>query len=107
MASLVEVHTEPELETALEAGARDIGVNNRDLHTFETTLETTERLGPPAKATGCVLVSESGIHTPEHVARVARAGADAILVGEAIVCSVDVGARVRDLAGVTAGGNRE
>lgn len=107
MASLVEVHTEGELETALESGARIIGVNNRDLHTFTTTLETTERLGPVIKREGRLLVSESGIDTPEHVARVAAAGADAILVGEALVVAEDTGGKVRELAGVGRRGNGE
>jgi indole-3-glycerol phosphate synthase len=99
MAALVEVHTGPELERALAAGAPVIGVNNRDLHTFETTLATTERLGPVVKQAGRVLVSESGLHGPADVARVAAAGADAILVGEALVCADDVGAKVRELGG--------
>src|SRR6185295_8111883 len=71
MASLVEVHTGAELDQALACGAEILGVNNRDLNTFRTTLETTERLAAPVKASGCLLVSESGIETPADVARLA------------------------------------
>ena len=94
---LVEVHDEEELETALEAGAEIVGINNRDLHTFHTDLATTERLAPKVPF-GKVIVSESGIHTAEDVARVRRAGAHAILVGEALVTSPDPGALLRELA---------
>jgi len=98
MAALVETHTEEELRTALEAGATLVGINNRNLHTFETTLETTERLAPLAE--GRLLVSESGIYTAADVARVARCGAGAVLVGEAIMREADVAAKVRELSGV-------
>ncbi|MBI3910072.1 MAG: indole-3-glycerol phosphate synthase TrpC [Armatimonadetes bacterium] len=102
MACLVEAHTEVEVEAALQSGARVIGINNRNLHTFETTLETTERLAGVIKSAGDrILVSESGIFTAADVARVAAAGADAVLVGEALVREADVGAKVRELASVT------
>jgi indole-3-glycerol phosphate synthase len=81
--ALVEVHDEAELDRALAIGARLIGVNNRDLDTFKVDLGTTERLA--AKAKGTLLVAESGIHTLADVARVERAGAKAILVGEALM----------------------
>ena len=101
MQALVEVHDEAELERALAVGARIIGVNNRDLHSFVTTLDTTRRVAArlPAQQRP-VLVSESGIFTPAHVAQVRAWGADAILVGEALVRSPDIGAHVRELAGV-------
>jgi indole-3-glycerol phosphate synthase len=101
MHALVEVHTEDELQRALAAGARMIGINNRDLHSFTTTLETTERLAAllPTDATRPLLVSESGIHSAADVVRVRSAGADAVLVGEALVTAPDIGARVRELAG--------
>ncbi len=101
MQALVEVHDEAELERALAVGARIIGVNNRDLHSFVTTLDTTRRVAArlPAQHRP-VLVSESGIFTPAHVAQVRAWGADAILVGEALVRSPDIGAHVRELAGV-------
>ncbi|RKX35278.1 MAG: indole-3-glycerol phosphate synthase [Verrucomicrobia bacterium] len=82
--SLFEVHSEPEIERALKAGARIIGVNNRDLTIFKTDLALSERLIPqiPGDVTR---VSESGIFTGEDAARVRSAGADAILVGEALM----------------------
>jgi len=97
MQALVEVHTRQELEIALEAGARLIGINNRDLHTFQVDLAVTERLCPLVPR-GRVVVSESGIATRADVERVARAGAHAVLVGEALVTAPDVAARVRELA---------
>jgi indole-3-glycerol phosphate synthase len=81
--ALVEVHGEYELDLAVEAGARVIGVNNRDLRTFTVDLATTERIAkrcPPLTT----LVSESGIKTPEDARRMREAGADAILVGESL-----------------------
>lgn len=81
MAALVEVHDEAETERALKSGARIIGVNNRDLRTFQVDIETTGRLRkliPPDR----ILVGESGIRTPEDVQRMAAMGCDAILVGE-------------------------
>jgi indole-3-glycerol phosphate synthase len=107
MRALVEVHDEHELDRALAAGAQIIGVNNRNLHTFETSLATTERLAErlaahTAPADRPVLVSESGIHSAAHVAQVRAWGADAILVGEALVTAPDIGARARELSGMTA-----
>lgn len=102
MAALVETHTEEELRLALEVGASLVGINNRNLHTFETTLETTERLAALAREAGPerTLVSESGIASAADVARVAACGARAVLVGEALVRGDAVGARVRELASV-------
>jgi indole-3-glycerol phosphate synthase len=82
---LVEVHDEAELERALATTAPIIGVNNRNLHTFETTLATTERLAAAVKAAGRLLVSESGIFSRDDLARLAPLGVDAVLVGEALV----------------------
>ena len=100
MEALVEVHSEAELARALAAGAPVVGVNNRDLHSFTITLETTARLARllPSGPARPVLVSESGIFTPEHVAQVRAYGADAVLVGEALVTAPDIGARARALA---------
>ena len=78
---LVEVHSEAELEVASDIGAKIIGVNNRDLTTFEVTLEVSERLAGKFPD-GAIKVSESGIHGNMHVLRVAKAGYDAVLVGE-------------------------
>ncbi|GAB4210563.1 MAG: indole-3-glycerol phosphate synthase TrpC [Roseiflexaceae bacterium] len=100
MQALVEVHDAPELERALAAGAQIIGVNNRNLHSFVTTLETTEQLAALLPTTNRpVLISESGIFTPADVARVRACGADAVLVGEALVTAPDIAARTRELAG--------
>ncbi len=99
MDALVEVHTEQELHRALDAGARIIGINNRDLQTFHTTLEVTERLAPLIPDDHLV-VSESGIESAEDVLRVARAGAHAVLVGESLMRADDVRAKLRELAGL-------
>lgn len=99
MGALVEVHTEKELHRALDAGATIIGVNNRDLTTFHTTVEVTERLAPLIPP-GCILVSESGIETAEDVRRVAQAGAHAVLVGESLMRAKDIGEKLRELAGI-------
>ena len=87
--ALVEVHDEEETARALDAGATVIGVNNRDLRTFVTTLETTERLRPlipPEK----VLVSESGLHGEDDARRMRAIGVDAVLVGEALMTAENV-----------------
>lgn len=82
--SLFEVHSEPEIDRAVKAGARIIGVNNRDLAIFKTDLAFSERLIP--RIPGDVIrISESGIFTAGDAARVRAAGADAILVGEALM----------------------
>jgi indole-3-glycerol phosphate synthase len=78
---LVEVHDEQEADLALEAGARVIGVNNRDLRDFTVDLGTFERLAP--RLAGATLVAESGVKAPEDARRLRDAGADAVLVGEA------------------------
>ena len=96
MQCLVEVHDEEELNVALDAGAEIVGINNRDLRTFETDLATTERLAPLVPG-GKVIVSESGISRREHVQRVRGAGAHAVLVGEALVTAGDPGAKLREL----------
>jgi indole-3-glycerol phosphate synthase len=97
-AALVEVHDEAELERALESGADIIGINNRDLRTFQVSLDTTLRLRPRVPA-GVVVVAESGIHRRQDVQRLEDAGVDAILVGEALMTSDDPIATVRELLG--------
>ena len=94
--ALVEVHDEAELATALEAGARVLGVNNRDLRTFAEDLGTFERLARLAPP-GITLVAESAIKTAADAERMAAAGAHAILVGEALVLSGDVERKAREL----------
>jgi indole-3-glycerol phosphate synthase len=102
LAVLVEVHDEAELDRALVSGAEIIGVNNRDLRDFSVSLATTERLATKLTRGMCgkyTLVAESGIHTRADVERVARAGTNAILVGESLMRSGDIGAKVRELIG--------
>ena len=98
---LVEVHDESETERALKLkNVKLIGINNRNLATFEVSLETTEKLRPMI-APEITVVAESGIFTAQDVDRVANANVDAILVGEALVTSDDIPAKVRELSGVT------
>lgn len=98
MATLVEAHTGKEVETALDAGAAIVGINNRDLDTFRVTLETTVRLRdliPPA----VTVVSESGISRPDDMALLKALRVDAALVGEELVTAADPAARIRELRG--------
>jgi indole-3-glycerol phosphate synthase len=88
---LVEVHDEAELDEALSAGAGIIGVNNRDLRTFEVDLETSVRLGESIPD-DVLFVAESGIHDRADLERLRRAGADAFLIGETLLRSDDPGA---------------
>jgi indole-3-glycerol phosphate synthase len=96
--ALVEVHDEAELETALGIGATLIGVNNRDLRSFNVDLATTERLATqvPDEVT---LVGESGIRTREDVERLRQAGVHAVLVGETLMRAPDRAAALRELLG--------
>ena len=96
MDALVEIHDEGELQVALDAGAEIIGVNNRDLRTFKTDLATTEGLAHNIPGDR-VIVSESGIFTPEHLQRLGQLGVNAVLVGEALVTAPDTAAKVREL----------
>jgi indole-3-glycerol phosphate synthase len=93
---LVEVHTADELEVAAACGAECIGINNRNLKTFETTLETTLELKARVSAE-VLLISESGIRTPEDVARLRQAGVHGILVGESLLRQPDPGAALSQL----------
>jgi len=95
---LVEVHDVAELETALEIGARLIGINNRNLRTFAVDLATTERLAPLVPDP-VILVGESGIRTRADVERLGQAGVHAVLVGETLMRAPDRAAAVRELLG--------
>jgi len=93
---LVEVHDEAELDTALAAGARLVGINNRDLRTLEVDLAVSRRL-LPLLPDGVVGVAESGLSRPEDLADLARMGAGAFLIGEALLAAPDPGAALRRL----------
>jgi indole-3-glycerol phosphate synthase len=95
---LVEVHDEAELDVAKGIGADLIGINNRDLKSFVTDLAVTERLAKRVPQ-GALVVAESGIFGPEDVARLARAGASAFLVGESLMREADPGLALRRLLG--------
>jgi indole-3-glycerol phosphate synthase len=103
LTALVEVHDEIELDRALAAGARVIGVNNRDLKTFKVDLGTTERLAAKLRratdGAEKLLVAESGIHTRADAQRLAACRAQAILVGESLMKHGDIKAKVRELLG--------
>jgi indole-3-glycerol phosphate synthase len=97
---LVEVHNETETERALKLkDVNLIGINNRNLATFDVTLETTEKLRPMIPSEIAV-VAESGIFTAQDVERLAKVNVDAVLVGEALVTSEDIPAKVRELSGM-------
>jgi indole-3-glycerol phosphate synthase len=99
MTALVETHTAEEIERAIDAGAHIIGINNRDLATFHVDINVTLELKKHVPG-GHVLVSESGIHTREHVRRLEDGGIDAILVGEALVKSGNIGEKIQELLGL-------
>ena len=94
--ALVEVHDETELERALAVGADLVGVNQRDLVTFEVDTRRAERVAG-AIPDGVVKVAESGVATGDDAKRVRDAGYDAILVGESLVTASDIGAKLREL----------
>ena len=96
MTPLVEVHTEEEMKRTVATGAQCIGINNRNLKTFETRLETTLQLCKLAPK-DCTLISESGIRTAEDVKRLREAGISAILVGESLLRQPDLETAVRTL----------
>ena len=96
MSCLVEVHNETELEIALSSGAKIIGINNRDLKTFNVDLTVTKRLRPlipPDK----IVVSESGIKNRTDMERLRQWGVDAVLIGESLMSASDIGAKIKEL----------
>jgi len=98
MACLVEVHDEDELARVLETDAKIIGINNRDLRTFDVKLETTLSLRPLVPSDRLV-VSESGIHERSDMETLAAAGVDAVLVGTSLMRATDPGQKLKELRG--------
>ena len=96
MDALIEVHTSEEMQRAIACGANVIGVNNRNLHTFEVSLETSLSLAAEAPA-GTVLISESGLNNSTDLARLRDAGYRGFLIGESLMRSENPGAALRDL----------
>jgi indole-3-glycerol phosphate synthase len=95
IAALVETHDEEEIRRAVTAGAKIIGVNNRNLKDFSVDFENAARLRDSIPA-GCIYVAESGVKTPEDVDRLRRIGADAALIGEALMRAENPAARLRE-----------
>jgi len=93
---LVEVHDEKELDRALKLGAEIIGINNRDLHTFEVDLKVSEKLIPKIPKDK-VIVSESGIKTHDDIKRLKDAGAHAVLIGETFLQAKDISAKIKEV----------
>jgi indole-3-glycerol phosphate synthase len=99
--ALVEIHDAENLPRVLDAGARLVGINNRDLRSFKTRLEHTLDLVPQVPK-DCCLVSESGIKTRADVLRLQAAGVHAVLVGETLMAAPDIGAKLDELRGAKA-----
>jgi indole-3-glycerol phosphate synthase len=98
LSSLVEIHDEGDLEKAVSAGAGMIGINNRDLSTFATDLETSIRLAPLLPK-GMTVISESGIRSRGDIERLRAAGVHGFLVGETLMAARDIAGKIRELLG--------
>jgi indole-3-glycerol phosphate synthase len=101
MDAIAEVHDKDELDRAINLDCRLIGINNRDLKTFETTLETTERLAPRVPKDR-LIIAESGIGSHADLERLAKVGVHAYLVGESLMRQPDVTAATKALLGTAA-----
>jgi indole-3-glycerol phosphate synthase len=101
--ALVEVHCKEELKTALSTSARAIGINNRNLKTFETSLNVTKNLAPVVKKENRILVSESGICTREDIEMLEELGVDAVLIGGALMTSESPRKKISELLGIKEG----
>lgn len=93
---LVEIHNEQELERVLKLGAEIIGINNRDLHTFNVDLQVSEKLIARIPK-GKIIVAESGIKTHDDILRLQKAGANAVLIGETFLQAPDIGAKIKEV----------
>lgn len=100
MSCLFEAHNSEEIKRIIDVGAKIIGINNRDLYTFKTDIGIFEELRDLIPK-GCLAVAESGIHTYEDAKRMRSSGADAILVGEALMKSGDISQSIRKFIGET------
>lgn len=98
LSALVEVHSREELEKALAAQASIIGINNRNLKTFSTDLNTSLNIAPQIPADK-IIVSESGIHSRQHIEKLMTVGIHAFLIGESLMCSKDIGQKLNKLCG--------
>lgn len=98
MAALVEVHDRQDIEKAVACGADIVGINNRDLNTFNVSLETTLKLAPLVPE-GHIIVSESGVKNKGDLQLLKQAGIQAVLVGTSLMKSKDIGKKARELAG--------
>lgn len=98
LATLTEVHTADELKVALSAGADTIGINNRNLDTFVTNINTCKELARLIPA-GCITVAESAIANRADIESIAQSGINAFLIGEALVTSADIGKKLREFRG--------
>ncbi len=96
MSCLVEVHSEAELGIALNSGARVIGINNRDLNTFDVDLTTTKRLRPLIPQDR-IVVSESGINNRDDIEKLKKWGVDAVLIGEALMSATSIATKMKEL----------
>ena len=99
---LVEVHSREELERVLKTDADLIGINNRNLHTFETNLQTTLDLAPLIPEDK-VVISESGIHTGADLLLLKDAGVDGVLIGESLMRAPDIALKLKELRGELGG----